>query len=37
MRDASPKAAKKLEEEGFTNVYDYEGGTKDWFEQKNAA
>jgi len=32
--DASPKAAKKLEEAGFTNVYDYEGGTKDWFEQK---
>ena len=28
---ASPKAAEKLENAGFTNVYDYEGGTKDWF------
>ncbi|MDX1633894.1 MAG: rhodanese-like domain-containing protein [Marinobacter sp.] len=35
--DASPKAAKKLEDAGFTQVYDYEGGTKDWFEQKRAA
>jgi rhodanese-related sulfurtransferase len=35
--DASPKAAKKLEEAGFTQVYDYEGGTKDWFEKKKAA
>lgn len=35
--DASPKAAKKLEDAGFTQVYDYEGGTKDWFEQKQAA
>ncbi|MBB3189655.1 rhodanese-like domain-containing protein [Halomonas cerina] len=32
--DASPKAAKRLEEAGFTQVYDYEGGTKDWFEKK---
>jgi rhodanese-related sulfurtransferase len=30
--DASPKAAKKLEEAGFQNVYDYEGGTKAWKE-----
>lgn len=34
---ASPKAAEKLEKAGFTQVYDYEGGTKDWFEQKQAA
>ncbi len=32
--DASEKAAEKLEESGFTNIFDYEGGTKDWFEQK---
>lgn len=30
---ASEEACEKLEEEGFTQVYDYEGGTKDWFEQ----
>lgn len=30
--DASPKAAKKLEESGFTKLYDYEGGTKAWQE-----
>ena len=35
--DASPRAAKKLEEAGFKQVYDYEGGTKDWFEQKAKA
>lgn len=35
--DASPKAARKLEEAGFTQVYDYEGGTQDWFEQRRAA
>jgi len=35
--DASPKAAKKLEDAGFTEVYDYEGGTEDWFSQKRAA
>jgi rhodanese-related sulfurtransferase len=28
----SPKAAKKLENLGFQNVYDYEGGKKDWIE-----
>lgn len=35
--DASTKAATELEAEGFTDVYDYEGGTKDWFEQQDAA
>ncbi|WP_280553438.1 rhodanese-like domain-containing protein [Halomonas sp. 25-S5] len=35
--DASPKAARKLEEAGFTQVYDYEGGTQDWFAQRGAA
>lgn len=35
--DASPKAAEKLEQAGFTRVFDYEGGTEDWFEQKQAA
>jgi len=29
---ASPTAAKKLDEMGYTNVYDYEGGIKDWEE-----
>jgi rhodanese-related sulfurtransferase len=29
---ASPSAAKKLEDTGFTNVYDYEGGKKEWKE-----
>jgi rhodanese-related sulfurtransferase len=29
---ASPTAAKKLETMGFTNVYDYEEGKKDWVE-----
>lgn len=32
--DASPKAGQKLDEAGFSRVYDYEGGTKDWFEKK---
>lgn len=35
--DASVKAAEKLDSYGFEAVYDYEGGTKDWFEQKDAA
>lgn len=35
--DASPKAAEKLEKAGFTRVYDYEGGTKDWFDQRKSA
>jgi len=29
---ASPAAAEKLETFGFSNVYDYEGGKKDWME-----
>ena len=29
---ASPMAAKKLEEMGFSNVTDYEGGIADWKE-----
>lgn len=29
---ASPRAAEKLENLGFKNVYDYEGGKKDWIE-----
>jgi rhodanese-related sulfurtransferase len=28
----SSQAARKLEEAGFTNVHDYEGGTKAWQE-----
>jgi rhodanese-related sulfurtransferase len=35
--DASTKAAKKLEQAGFTQVYDYEGGTRDWFARKQAS
>lgn len=27
---ASPKAAKKLDEAGFKNVFDFEGGVKEW-------
>jgi len=27
---ASPTAAKKLESLGFNNVYDFEGGKKEW-------
>jgi rhodanese-related sulfurtransferase len=30
--DASPRAARKLDEAGFERVYDYEGGTRDWLE-----
>jgi rhodanese-related sulfurtransferase len=29
---ASPKAARRLDKSGFTNIYDYEGGIKDWKE-----
>ena len=29
---ASPTAAKKLTDLGFENVYDYEGGKKEWKE-----
>lgn len=32
---ASPAAAEKLDKLGFTNVYDYEGGKKDWVEAGN--
>lgn len=35
--DASTKAATELEAEGFTDVYDYEGGTQHWFDHKSAA
>lgn len=30
--DASTKAAKALEQEGFERVYDFEGGTQAWDE-----
>lgn len=30
--DASPKAARKLDDAGFQRVYDYEGGTRDWHQ-----
>lgn len=30
--DASPKAAKKLEEMGYDNVYDFEAGLTGWLE-----
>lgn len=30
--DASPKAAKRLDEAGFEKVYDYEAGVKAWSE-----
>ncbi|MBD3310281.1 rhodanese-like domain-containing protein [Candidatus Woesearchaeota archaeon] len=29
---SSPKAAEKLDEMGYTEVYDYEGGIRDWEE-----
>lgn len=29
---ASPTAAKKLDQAGFSQVFDYEGGLKDWKE-----
>jgi len=29
---ASPAAAKKLADEGYQDVYDYEGGIKEWKE-----
>jgi len=28
--DASPKASKILEKNGYTNIYDFEGGIKEW-------
>lgn len=33
--DASPRAAKALEEAGFTDVHDYEGGTAAWSRAGN--
>jgi len=30
--DASPKAGKRMEALGYSNVFDYEGGKKDWKE-----
>jgi len=30
--DASTRAAAKLDEAGFEEVFDYEGGTRDWLE-----
>lgn len=30
--DASPTAAKNLDEAGFTEVYEFEGGMKEWKE-----
>lgn len=30
--DASPKAAKRMEELGYKHVYDYEAGKMDWKE-----
>jgi rhodanese-related sulfurtransferase len=30
--DASPRAAKKLEDAGFTSVIDFDGGVKEWAE-----
>ncbi len=30
--DASPKAVRKMERLGYTNVYDYEAGKVDWKE-----
>jgi len=35
--DASPNAARELDNAGFGQVYDYEGGTEDWFEHQKAA
>jgi rhodanese-related sulfurtransferase len=34
--DASTEAAGKLEYAGFSNVYDYEDGAKDWFAAEHA-
>ena len=35
--NASNKAVDQLEKAGFNQVYDYEGGTEDWFDKKKAA
>lgn len=34
--DVSRKGAMKLENTGFTNVFDHAGRTRDWIEQKSA-
>ena len=34
---ASKSAGEILHDAGFTQVYDYEGGTQDWFEKKEAS
>ncbi len=31
--DASPTAARKLEEAGFTDISDFEGGMKEWTDK----
>jgi len=30
--EASPKAARRLDEAGFAHVYDFEGGIKEWMK-----
>lgn len=35
--DASRKAAKTLDAAGFQHIYEYEGGTEDWFHTSAAA
>ncbi|SEH75059.1 Rhodanese-related sulfurtransferase [Rheinheimera pacifica] len=35
--DVSLNAAKALDQAGFVNVYDYEGGMEDWESQKEEA
>ena len=33
--DVSEKAAKELEQADFSNIFDYEGGTEEWFEKQS--
>ena len=35
--DASPKAAERLEQAGFTEIYDFTGGTREWGEEYELA
>ncbi len=35
--DASIKAAERLEGAGFGEVFDYEGGIQDWFDNRKSA
>lgn len=35
--DASANAARALEDSGFARVYDYQGGTADWFGLEEAS